>query len=105
MPRNFIFLSIEFLVAKLYVNSFLALLNASYYLRPNASTIDSSKFRMRHAVHHSDLHVRGSQNEGLQASQKNMFKYPDDKLTHPTRSVTPQQPIEVMVEMNSFSSV
>ncbi|KAG2028248.1 hypothetical protein BDR03DRAFT_114059, partial [Suillus americanus] len=28
MPHNFIFLGVEFLVAKLYVNSFLALLNA-----------------------------------------------------------------------------
>ncbi|KAG0704121.1 hypothetical protein DFH29DRAFT_400960 [Suillus ampliporus] len=67
MPRNFIFLSIEFLVAKLYVNSFLALLNAAYYLRSNASTIDSSEFRMSHAVYYSDLRVRGSQDEELQA--------------------------------------
>ncbi|KAG0693622.1 hypothetical protein DFH29DRAFT_1073197 [Suillus ampliporus] len=90
---------------QVYVNSFLALLNASYYLRPNASTIDSSESRMRHAVYHSDLHVRGPQDEELQASWKNMFKYPDDKVAHPTRSVTLQRPIEVMVEMNSFSSV
>ncbi|KAG0705845.1 hypothetical protein DFH29DRAFT_765923, partial [Suillus ampliporus] len=31
MPKNFNFLGLEFFVAKLYVNSFLALLNAPYY--------------------------------------------------------------------------
>ncbi|KAG0697040.1 hypothetical protein DFH29DRAFT_173641 [Suillus ampliporus] len=105
MPRNFIFLSIEFLEAKLYVNSFLALLNASYYLQPDTDTIDSSEFRMRHAVYRPELHVRGSQDEELQASRKNMFKDPDDKVAHATRSVTPQRPIEVTVEMDYFSSV
>ncbi|KAH7908690.1 hypothetical protein BJ138DRAFT_1157083 [Hygrophoropsis aurantiaca] len=32
MPKNFIFLGVEFLCAKLYVNAYLALLNAQYYL-------------------------------------------------------------------------
>ncbi|KAH7915414.1 hypothetical protein BJ138DRAFT_1141668 [Hygrophoropsis aurantiaca] len=32
MPKNFIFLGVEFLCAKLYVNAYLALLNARYYL-------------------------------------------------------------------------
>ncbi|KAG1733070.1 uncharacterized protein EDB91DRAFT_654525 [Suillus paluster] len=86
MPNNFIFLSIQFLVAKLYVNSFLALLNAPYYLKPNTGTIDSSVCatacrRTRNSTH------------------------PDDEVVHPTPSVMPQGPIEVMVEMNSFSSV
>ncbi|KAH7911250.1 hypothetical protein BJ138DRAFT_1179673 [Hygrophoropsis aurantiaca] len=34
MPRNFIFLSVNFLTAKLYVNAYLALLNARRYLSP-----------------------------------------------------------------------
>ncbi|KAG0698366.1 hypothetical protein DFH29DRAFT_102304 [Suillus ampliporus] len=103
MPRNFIFLSLEFLVAKLYVNSFVALLNASYYLQPNPGTTNSSEFSMRHAVYRPELHVRGSQDEELQVSRKNTFKDPDGKVAHSTQSVT--RPIEVTVEMNSFSSV
>ncbi|KAG1733046.1 uncharacterized protein EDB91DRAFT_1301101 [Suillus paluster] len=91
-------------MAKLYVNSFLALLNAPYYLQSNTGTVDSS---MRHGVYRPELHHGVSQDEESQTSRKNMMvKHPDDEVAvHPIPSVMPQGPLEVMVEMNSFSSV
>ncbi|KAG0706001.1 hypothetical protein DFH29DRAFT_237766 [Suillus ampliporus] len=98
MPKNFIFLSIEFLLAKLYVNSFLALMNAPHYLQPNADTINSSEFRMRYSTYRPELHFIVSQDEELQASRKNMIKHPDDEMVH----LPVQRSTEVM---NPFSSV
>ncbi|KAG0700743.1 hypothetical protein DFH29DRAFT_1080516 [Suillus ampliporus] len=105
MPRKFIFLALEFLMVKLYVNSSLALLNAPYYVQPNTGTIDSSEFRMHDSVYRPELHLRVLQDEELQASTKNTFKHPDDEVAHRTRSVMPQRPIEMTMETNSFSSV
>ncbi|KAG0699680.1 hypothetical protein DFH29DRAFT_38704 [Suillus ampliporus] len=98
MPKNFIFLSIEFLLAKLYVNSFLALLNAPHYLQPNADAINSSEFRMRYGTYRPELHSIVSQDEELQASRKNMIKHPDDEMVH----LPVQRSTEVM---NPFSSM
>ncbi|KAG0698130.1 hypothetical protein DFH29DRAFT_113120 [Suillus ampliporus] len=95
MPRNFIFLGIEFLVTKLYVNSFLALLNAPYYLQAGADT-------MHHGVYRPELHIKALQDGELPASRKSIFKHPGD-IVHPTRS--DQKPIEVTVEMDSFTSM
>ncbi|KAG1863721.1 hypothetical protein F4604DRAFT_1039504 [Suillus subluteus] len=105
MPHNFIFLGVEFLVAKLYVNSFFALLNARHYLQPAAETNRSSEAHMRHGVYRPELNVTASQDEEPQGSRKNMFKHPDDDVVHLTRSATPHRPIEVTVEMDSYSSV
>ncbi|KAG1724669.1 hypothetical protein EDB19DRAFT_295636 [Suillus lakei] len=102
MPRNFIFLSVEFSLVKLYVNSFLALLNAPHYLKPTADTDNSYQFQNRHGVYHPELHIR-SQGEELKAFRKDVLKHPDDEVVHPTRSVV--RPIEVTVQMDSFSSV
>jgi hypothetical protein len=105
MPHNFIFLGVEFLVAKLYVNSFLALLNARYYLQPAAETNHSSDVQMRHGIYRPELNVVASQDEEFQGSRKNIYKHPDDDGMHLTRSIVPHRPIEVTVETNSFSSV
>ncbi|KAG2159074.1 uncharacterized protein EDB93DRAFT_441706 [Suillus bovinus] len=105
MPQNFIFLGIEFLLAKLYVNSFLALLNARYYLQSAAETNNSVEVQMRHGIYRPDLNVVVSQDEEFQGSQKNMSKHPSDDVVHLTRSAKPHRPIEVTVETNSFSSV
>ncbi|KAH7911252.1 hypothetical protein BJ138DRAFT_943884 [Hygrophoropsis aurantiaca] len=43
MPRNFIFLAFEILSAKLYINAYLALLNARYYLGPGHENRGSSE--------------------------------------------------------------
>ncbi|KAG1724664.1 hypothetical protein EDB19DRAFT_2043418 [Suillus lakei] len=107
MPTNFIFLALEFLVAKLYVNSFLALLNARYYAQTNTDTNHSYQFHNHHGVYRPALHVRALQDEELQASRKesDRFKHLDDEAVHPSQSVMPQRPIGVTMEMNSFSSV
>ncbi|OAX33157.1 hypothetical protein K503DRAFT_804595 [Rhizopogon vinicolor AM-OR11-026] len=86
MPTNFVYLAIDFLIAKLYVNSYLALLNAPYYLQPNKpGTADISGSRAcRPSLHGGDLEA-----EKPQESRKNMFKHPhghDDEL-YPTRPV------------------
>ncbi|OAX32800.1 hypothetical protein K503DRAFT_869953 [Rhizopogon vinicolor AM-OR11-026] len=102
MPTNFIFLGIEFLIAKLYINSYLALLNARYYLQPNAGTIKSSE----HGVYHPEL----SQDGNFQTSpfRTNTFKHSNKDASHPTRpiqAVMSQRPIAVKMEKTSFSSV
>ncbi|KAG1861759.1 hypothetical protein DFJ58DRAFT_871699 [Suillus subalutaceus] len=107
MPNNYIFQALEFILIKLYVNSYLALLNARHYGQPHADTTHSSDYHMRHDVYRPRLDVGASQDEELQASQKSMFKHPDDEVSHITRPVQvvmPQRPVEVAMEMNSLSS-
>ncbi|KAG2159076.1 uncharacterized protein EDB93DRAFT_1245631 [Suillus bovinus] len=82
MPQNFIFLGIEFLVAKLYVNSFIALLNAPHYLQSAAETNTSTEVHMRHGIYRPELNVMVSQDEGLQGSHENMSKHPGDDVVH-----------------------
>ncbi|KAG0695670.1 hypothetical protein DFH29DRAFT_257379 [Suillus ampliporus] len=97
MPNNFIFLGVDFLVAKLYVNSFLALLNARYYVEPNADDINYEESNIRHDVYCPNLHIRTSRDADLQLSGKNMFKNLDDEVRYPTRSVQvvmQQRPID-----------
>ncbi|KAG1723227.1 hypothetical protein EDB19DRAFT_1916228 [Suillus lakei] len=107
MPNNYICEVVEFVMLKLYVNSYIALLNAGYYVQVNADTTIPSEFHMRHDVYRPPLHVRTSQDEELQASRKSMFQYPNDEVLHitrPTQAVMPQRPIEMTMEMNSLSS-
>ncbi|KAG1762606.1 hypothetical protein EDD22DRAFT_891152 [Suillus occidentalis] len=87
MPNNFIFLAVEFLVAKLYVNSFLALLNARYYGQVNTDSDNSYAFHHRHEVYRPELHAGTSQEEELQASRNDRFQHPDDEVIHLSRSV------------------
>ncbi|KAG2098924.1 uncharacterized protein F5147DRAFT_839488, partial [Suillus discolor] len=84
MPRNFIFLSIEFLVTKLYVNSFMALMNARYYLQAGADNVGSPKFRAGHNVFHPELRIEMSQDEKLQTSRTDVS---DDAVLHTTRPI------------------
>ncbi|KAJ8590751.1 hypothetical protein M405DRAFT_815512 [Rhizopogon salebrosus TDB-379] len=97
MPRNFISISIEFLIAKLYVNSYIALLNAPYYLQPK----NLSELR-----HHDrpTLHSGESEGENL---RKNTFRhsYDHDDRTYPLQAVKPKRPVSVTMDINSFSSV
>ncbi|KAG1879064.1 hypothetical protein F4604DRAFT_551278 [Suillus subluteus] len=105
MPKNFIYQAVEFILLKLYVNSYIALLNVQYYAQPHADTIRSSEYHMRHDVYRPRLQVGVSQDEELQASQKSIFKHPDDEVLHITRTVqAPQQPIEVAMETDYLSS-
>ncbi|KAG2150392.1 hypothetical protein DEU56DRAFT_880665 [Suillus clintonianus] len=90
MPHDLIFLGVEFLLAKLYVNSFFALLNARSFLQPTTDTNNnSSEVHMRHALYRPELNVKASQDEesqGSQGSRKNMFKHSDDEVMHITSS-------------------
>ncbi|KAG2352144.1 hypothetical protein BDR07DRAFT_1439264 [Suillus spraguei] len=108
MPTNFIFLAMEFLLVKLYVNSFLALMNARYYARANAGTDNFYLPNSYHGVYRPGIHTRALEDEELQASRKDVFKYLHDESVHPSRSVKPQESIAVTtttMEMNDFSSV
>ncbi|KAG1786480.1 uncharacterized protein HD556DRAFT_1053828 [Suillus plorans] len=108
MPNNFIYLGVAFLVAKLYVGSFLALLNMRYYLQGNANNIDSvNTHRTRQFLYRPEPHIRVPQvEEELQASQENICKHDDEAdFTHPVQIDMPQPPpIAITVEISSFSS-
>ncbi|KAG1825342.1 hypothetical protein EV424DRAFT_676455 [Suillus variegatus] len=59
MPHSFVFFSLQFLVAKLYVNSYIALLNMGYYTKSyDASPINS--FELREVSIISEEHARSS---------------------------------------------
>ena len=103
MPTNFIFLCIEFLLAKcmskamsddhadqrpfqVYVNSYFALLNAHYFLQPdNSNTADISGLR----AHRLSAHNKESEDGKLQHSSKDVSRLPYDRydLLYPTRPV------------------
>ncbi|KAG2355652.1 hypothetical protein BDR07DRAFT_1613549 [Suillus spraguei] len=105
MPHNFIFLAIEFLLAKVYVNSYLALLNARHYTQANTDTDNSYQFHNRHEVYRPELHIRASEDQELKSSQRDVFKHPDNKVMDLSRpeSVKAQQPIMATTGMNSYS--
>jgi len=71
-----------------YVNSFLALLNARCYLQPTAEVNHSSEVHMRHGIYRPELNVMASQDDGFQGSRNNMFKHPGDDVIHLTRPAT-----------------
>ncbi|KAG2355650.1 hypothetical protein BDR07DRAFT_1340623 [Suillus spraguei] len=73
MPTNFVFLAIEFLLAKVYVNSFLALLNARHYGQINMDTNSSYQFHNHHGAYRAELHIRALENQELQASRRDRF--------------------------------
>ncbi|KAG2153052.1 uncharacterized protein EDB93DRAFT_1136319 [Suillus bovinus] len=87
MPRNFISEAVEFTMLKLYVNSFIALMNVGYSAQPNADTMHSSEYHVRHDVYHPRSRTGASRDEEMQASQKSMFNHPDDEVLHITQPV------------------
>ncbi|KAG1803011.1 hypothetical protein EV424DRAFT_376106 [Suillus variegatus] len=101
MPRNFIFLSIEFLVTKLYVNSFMALMNARYYLQAGADSVGSPKFRAGHNVFHPELRIETSQDEKLQISRTDVSDDAVLRITRPIQAV--KLPTTGTMQMQSFS--
>ncbi|KAG0698371.1 hypothetical protein DFH29DRAFT_855870 [Suillus ampliporus] len=101
MPKNFVFLAVEFLVAKLYVNSYITLLNMRYYLQCKADNIDSSKFQNGYGVYRPEVCIGN-----FRAPRKDVFIQPDDETVHPTRPLqAAMRPIQVTMEMESFVSV
>ncbi|KAG2063058.1 hypothetical protein BDR04DRAFT_1111724 [Suillus decipiens] len=98
MPNNLVYITIDFLMVKVYVNSFLALLNARHYANTNPNS-----FHNCHGVYRPELCIQMSEDEEFRASQRDMFKHPDEAVD-PSRSV--KQPNAVTpetTEMNSFS--
>ncbi|KAG1840179.1 hypothetical protein DFJ58DRAFT_811000 [Suillus subalutaceus] len=95
MPTTFIFIGLQFLVTKLYVNSFIAFLNARYYIQANA-IVDSHQLYERHGVYHPELHISASQDEEFQKSQKD----PEGEMLHITQPI--QAAMSPIVEMKSF---
>jgi len=69
---------------QVYVNSFLALLNAQYYLQPSKNTSNPSKYHIRRSVYRPELRVDESQDENFEASPINL-KHPDEEAPRPTR--------------------
>jgi len=106
MPTNFIFLAIQLLVAKVYINSFLALLNARYYMQPNKSTnSNSAEYRIHHGP---GQHVKLSQDETFQSSSSHMLKHLDGEEQRPAlpvQAVLPYRPIAMTTETSPFSHV
>ncbi|KAG1861635.1 hypothetical protein F4604DRAFT_1787286 [Suillus subluteus] len=85
MPSNFVFLGIEFLLSKLYVNSYMALLNARHYLGSDGSP-HSSQNRPPH-VYRPDVQVNIShelQDRSPRTSKMGRFQMSDTALEHPT---------------------
>jgi hypothetical protein len=100
MPTTYTTICIELLLAKcmskaisddhadqrpfqVYVNSYLALLNAHYYLQPDSSdTADISEFR----AHRPASHNRELEDEKHQNSSRDVCRLPYDQL-YPTRPV------------------
>lgn len=71
---------------QVYVNSFLALLNARYYLQPSKDTNNPSKYHIRRSLYRPELHVDESQDENFGGSPINL-KHPDEEALRPTRPV------------------
>ncbi|KAG1762552.1 hypothetical protein EDD22DRAFT_567647 [Suillus occidentalis] len=98
MPKNFIFLSIEFIVIKLYVNSFMALMNARYYVQTDVPSVGPTK--LRHEVYRPKLRINTLQEDKLQEDVS------DNAVLHTTRPIQAvMAPTMRTMEMHSFSLV
>ncbi|OJA08322.1 hypothetical protein AZE42_10681 [Rhizopogon vesiculosus] len=68
---------------QVYINSYIALLNARYYLQPNSDVIDSPKPYIPHNAHNQELPTRPMQADSMQASRKSLFEHEVVHLTRP----------------------
>ncbi|KAG2069957.1 hypothetical protein BDR04DRAFT_1054870 [Suillus decipiens] len=104
MPKNFIFLAIEFLLAKVYVNSFLALLNARHYGQISTDTNCRYQFQNHQRAYRAELHIRALENQEPQASRRDMFQHPNHEAVDLSGSVNRLIAATTdMTEMNSSS--
>ncbi|KAH7923817.1 hypothetical protein BV22DRAFT_556330 [Leucogyrophana mollusca] len=102
MPRNLVFVGVDFVCVKLYVNAFVALLNAPYYLQ-NGSTPASH-------VPNADLRI-DMRPMSVPEGNTEVSKHGMSVAEHPTRSLPSgdrqalspnryqERPIAVMVEL------
>ncbi|KAG2758263.1 hypothetical protein P692DRAFT_20710409 [Suillus brevipes Sb2] len=103
MPYNFIFLSLQFILAKLYVNSYIALLNTKYYMQPNADTTDT--FELRRDP--SSPGPRDTLQMKFPLLRRSCFAHPSYEVevvppARPLAVVPSHRPILVKVEKESF---
>jgi spore maturation protein CgeB len=92
---------------QVYVNSFLALLNARHYTQDNIDTNNSYPFHNRHGVYRPKLHIRASEDEELHVSRKDVFTHPSDEAVHPSRHIKVSASscvIEILMTRFSHSS-
>ncbi|KAG1723209.1 hypothetical protein EDB19DRAFT_1834678 [Suillus lakei] len=109
MPNNFIFLSVQFLVSKsdlfqVYVNSYIALLNARYYTQSNADSINAFE-RREPRSNSSDTGLHDTSHEKFPSFRRSMFAHPEVELMPPDRPlqvVMPRRSILVTVQKEIF---
>ncbi|OJA09350.1 hypothetical protein AZE42_08480 [Rhizopogon vesiculosus] len=106
MPTNFIFLSIQFLFPKLYVNSFIALLNARYYTQTGYYNINATGS----PIGGPKQNRRISKLRTIESSwMDSVCTLPDDDVLYPVRPaqtlIHPHRGITVEVQMESLSDV
>ncbi|KAG2069942.1 hypothetical protein BDR04DRAFT_1077477 [Suillus decipiens] len=104
-----IFLSAQFLVAKLYINSYIALLNTGYYLGRSVPDVNDSSEIRREPRRDSSSTGIGSYNvmshEKFPPLRKSMLPLPGIEVVPPTRplgAVNSRKSILVTVEKESF---
>ncbi|KAG0698375.1 hypothetical protein DFH29DRAFT_1002886 [Suillus ampliporus] len=73
-------------MAKLYVNSYIALLNARYYMLSKTDTVNSSGHQRCYSDSLS-TRMQDVWQEKLQACRKSVFNYPEHEVGLPTRPV------------------
>ncbi|KIK44982.1 hypothetical protein CY34DRAFT_802058 [Suillus luteus UH-Slu-Lm8-n1] len=103
MPHSFIFLSIQFIMAKLYVNSYIALLNTKYYMQPSANTTDTFELRREPP----SPGQRDTLQEKFPLLRRSCFAHPSPEVevvppTRPLAVVPSHRAILVKVEKESF---
>lgn len=109
IPHDYIFLSIQFIVAKLYVNSYIALLNAEYYTQSNTDVFNSFELREpERSSFDTGTMLNDLSHEKYPSFQRNMLTRPEVGVIPPTRPlgvVVSRRSILVTVEKESFIDV
>lgn len=106
MPNNLIFLGFQFVEAKLYVNSYIALLNARYYMQSDTDTANSFELReLRGASIDTSTGLQDVSHEKFPTFRRSMFAHPQIEVVPPTRplqAVMSRRSVFVTVEKESF---
>ncbi|KAG1740222.1 uncharacterized protein EDB91DRAFT_364564 [Suillus paluster] len=84
MPNNFVYLGIEFLLSKLYVNSYMALLNARQYMGSDESPHASHNRPPRTYLPELQVNLNVSQDRSIRTSETDKFQLSERALEHPS---------------------
>ncbi|KAG2357590.1 hypothetical protein BDR07DRAFT_1419924 [Suillus spraguei] len=110
MPHNFIFLSVQFLVGKLYINSYIALLNTGSYLARSVPDVNNSFEIHRESQRYSragfdSYSMSHERFERFPSYRRGLVAHPNVEVVPPTRpsaAVNSRKSILVTVEKESF---